>query len=234
MGVAPRHPHDAVRALNPAPTEPLRFKPSGGVRRHAVPHPLDATQLALLWNGASYCAPMTDQPATPEPLHSPEHQRAVGRIVIAGSGIEGAVANVAARLLGNDDQALRRLGRMSPKQVRDECGKLVTRQLAGRVRDEVLAWLDRADSEADKRHRIVHATWLRVDKPEPGAVAFVHYGPRAAAAGYALIEQVPIADLDGMGMVMESVAFFGLVMVANVEAYLDGSYVEPPGPPPRP
>jgi hypothetical protein len=35
---------------------------------------------------------MTDQPAAQEPLHSPEHQRAVGRIVIAGSGIEGAVS----------------------------------------------------------------------------------------------------------------------------------------------
>jgi hypothetical protein len=79
----------------------------------------------------------------------------------------------------------------------------------------------------------VHATWLRVDKPEPGAVAFAHYGPKAAADGYALVEQVPISDLDHRGMVMESVAFFGLVVLANVEAYLDGSYVEPPGPPQR-
>jgi hypothetical protein len=54
---------------------------------------------------------MTDQPAAQEPLHSPEHQRAVGRIVIAGSGIEGAVSTIAARLMPNPDEALRRLGR---------------------------------------------------------------------------------------------------------------------------
>jgi hypothetical protein len=174
-----------------------------------------------------------DQPAAQEPLHSPEHQRAVGRVVIAGSGIEGAAANITARLMPNRDDALRRLGRESPKAVRDECRKLVHRRLDGRLREEALAWLDRADTEAEKRHHIVHATWLRVDKPEPGAVAFAHYGPKAAADGYALVEQVPISDLDHMGMVMESVAFFGLVVLANVEAYLDGSYVEPPGPPQR-
>jgi hypothetical protein len=154
----------------------------------------------------------------------------VGRIVIAGSGIEGAVSTIAARLMPNPDDALRRLGRESPKAVPDECRKLGRRKLDGRLREEVLAWLDRADLEAQKRHRIVHATWLRVDKPKPGAVAFAHYGPKAAENGYALLEPIPIANLDDMGMVMESVAFFGLVMLADVEDYLAGTYVEPPGP----
>lgn len=167
---------------------------------------------------------MTGQLAPQEPLHSPGHQRAVGRIVIAGSGIEGAATVITARLMTNPDDALRRLSRKSPKAVRDEGRKLARGRLDGRVREEVLAWLDRADVEAKKRHRIVHATWLRVDKPKPGAVAFAHYGPTAAAAGYALIEQIPIADLDHIGMVMESVAFFGLLMVANVEDYLAGTY----------
>jgi hypothetical protein len=31
-----------------------------------------------------------------------------------------------------------------------------------------------------------------------------------------------------MGMVMESVAYFGLVMLGNVEDYLAGTYVGPP------
>lgn len=173
---------------------------------------------------------MTDEPAAWEPLHSPEHQQAVGRIVIAGSGIEGAVSTIAARLMPDPDDALRRLGRESPKAVRDECRKLARRRLDGRLREEVLAWLDRADLEAQKRHQIVHATWLRVDKPKPGTVAFTHYGPKAATDGYALLEQVPVSSLDDTGRVMESVAFFGLVMLANVEDYLAGTYVEPPGP----
>ena len=36
--------------------------------------------------------------------------------------------------------------------------------------------------------------------------------------------------IQDMGTVMESVAFFGLVMLGNVEDYLAGTYVEPPGP----
>jgi hypothetical protein len=62
------------------------------------------------------------------------------------------------------------------------------------------------------------------------SAAFTHYGPKAAENGYALLEPIPIANLDDMGMVMESVAFFGLVMLADVEDYLAGTYVEPPGP----
>lgn len=46
----------------------------------------------------------------------------------------------------------------------------------------------------------------------------------------ALVEQVPSIDLDNMGIEMESVAYFGLVMLANVEDYLAGTYVEPPIP----
>jgi hypothetical protein len=172
---------------------------------------------------------MTDQPAAREPLHSPEHQQAVGGIVIAGSGIEGAVSTIAARLMPNQNDALRRLSGKPSQAVRDECRKLARRRLDGRLREEVLAWLDRADLEAEKRNAIVHATWFRVDKPEPAAVAFAHYGREAGTAGYALIEQLPIANLDEMGMVMESVASVGLVILAKVEDYLAGTYVEPPG-----
>jgi len=49
---------------------------------------------------------MTNQRTAQEPLHSPKHQRTVGRIVIAGSGIEGAVSTIAARLMPNQNDAL--------------------------------------------------------------------------------------------------------------------------------
>jgi hypothetical protein len=172
---------------------------------------------------------MSDAPAA-YLLYGPDHQRVVGRIAIGCSRIDAVAANIAARLRGDDAETLHRLGPMPPRQVRAECRKLVDRQIQGRLHREVMDWLDRADAEAERRHKIVHATWLRVDKPEAGAVAYAHFGPKAARQGHATVEQVQISALDRMGMEMESVAHGGHYLLLNVEDYLAGSYVEPPGP----
>jgi len=172
---------------------------------------------------------MSDAPTNDLP-YSPDHQRVVGRIAIGCSRIDAAAANIAARLRDDDAETLKRLGRMSPQRVRVECRKLVDRRIRGRLHRDVMDWLDRADAEATRRNEIVHAIWLRVDKPEAGAVAYAHFGPKAAAQGYATVEQVQLSALDRMGMEMESVAHVGRYLLLNVEDYLAGSYVEPPGP----
>jgi hypothetical protein len=118
-------------------------------------------------------------------------------------------ANIAARLRGDDAETLHRLGAMPPRQVRAECRKLVDRRIRGRLHRDVTDWLDRADAEAERRHEIVHAIWLRVDKPEAGAVACAHFGPKAARQGHATV---------------------GHYLLLNVEDWVVGSYVEPPGP----
>jgi hypothetical protein len=171
---------------------------------------------------------VNDKPGTAELLYSPEHQRTVGRVVIGCARIDAVAANIAARLLGDDAETLHRLGRMSPKQVRGECRKLVNRRLRNRLHRDVTYWLDRADAEADRRNEIVHATWLQVDKPEPGAVAYAHFGPKAAEKGHATVEQVQLSALDRMGMEMESAALGGLFLLGNVEDFLAGTYIEPP------
>jgi hypothetical protein len=171
---------------------------------------------------------------TSELVYSPEHQRVIGRIVIGCSRIEAVAANIAARLRGDDADTLSKLGRMMPKQVREDCRKLVSARIEGQLRTQLLDWLDRADAEAAQRNEIAHAIWLRVDKPKPGTVAYAHFGPQAADRGYATVEQVELTALDRIGMEMESVADIGgLYLLAAVEDYLAGTYVEPSLPPTR-
>jgi hypothetical protein len=163
------------------------------------------------------------------PLHSPEHRQAVGRVIIAGSGVESTVAAIAAQLLPDPSLATRVLPGMASEALRTRCRDLVAQRVPEtlRLREELLAWLDRVDWEIEQRNRVVHATWLRVDKPEPGSVAFAHYGKHVRATGHVLVEQVPIPDLDRVGEVMESVLTIGLVLLGKVEDFVDGSYTEP-------
>ena len=165
-------------------------------------------------------------------MHSPEHQRAVGRVVIAGSGIESVVANIAARLLPDPAKGIEQFAGRPFKQVRDECRKLARQRLpaqrsdnipAAGLQGNVLGWLDRAQQEANRRNPIVHATWLRVDKPLPGTVAYAHFGADSRASGSALVEQVSIVDLDQMAMEMESVLFVGLSLLSTVDDFLNVS-----------
>jgi hypothetical protein len=162
---------------------------------------------------------MSEQPSL---LHGPEPQQAIGRVVLAASGIEAAVATILACLWDPPEEAIRKVAGRPASWQRDELRRQVERKLRGRLRDELLAWADRVEEEARRRNRIVHATWYRVDKPEPGSVAFVHYGKEAAWAGYAVVEQVSVADLQAMGMVIDSVAMTGLILLAKVESYLAG------------
>jgi hypothetical protein len=90
---------------------------------------------------------MSDAP-TADLLYGPDHQRVVGRIVIGCSRIDAVAANIAARLRGDNAEALHRLGPRPPRQVRAECRKLVDRQIRGRLHRDVMDWLDRADGEA--------------------------------------------------------------------------------------
>jgi hypothetical protein len=165
-------------------------------------------------------------------MHSPEHQRAVGRVVIAGSGIESVVGNIAARLLLDPAKGIEQFAGRPFKQVLKECRKLACRRLpaqrsdnipAASLQSNVLDWLDRAKQEANRRNPIVHATWLRVDKPLPGTVAYVHFGEDSRASGSALVQQVSIADLDQMAMEMESVLFLGLLLLSTVDDFLNVS-----------
>jgi hypothetical protein len=126
--------------------------------------------------------------------HSPEHQCAVGRVVIAGSSIESVVANIAARLLLDPAEGIKRFAGRPFDQVLKECRKLACWPLpaqrsdnipAASLQDNVLGRLDRAGQEANRRNAIVHATRLRVNKPLPGTVAYVHFGADSGASGSA-------------------------------------------------
>jgi hypothetical protein len=164
-------------------------------------------------------------------IHSPEHHRAVGRVVIAGSGIESVVANIAARLLLDPAKGIEQFAGRPFKQVLDECRKLARRRLpaersdirAASLQSNVLGWLDRAEQEANRRNPIVHATWLKVDKPLPGTVAYAHFGVDSRASGSALVQQVSIVELDQMAMGMESVLFIGLLPLGRVDDFLNVS-----------
>jgi hypothetical protein len=162
---------------------------------------------------------MSEQPSL---LHGPEHQQAIGRVVLAASGMEAAVATILARLWDPAEEAIRNVAGRPASWQRDELRRQVERKLPGLLRDELLAWADRVEEEARRRNRVVHATWYRVDEPEPGSVAFVHYGKDAARAGYAVVEQVSVEDLQTMGIVIDSVATTGLILLAKVESYLAG------------
>jgi hypothetical protein len=164
--------------------------------------------------------------------HSPEHQRAVGRVVIVGRSIESVVANIAARLLLDPAEGIKRFAGRPFDQVLKECQKLACRRLpaqrsdnipAASVQDNVLGWLDRAGQEANRRNAIVHATWLRANRPLPGTVAYVHFGADSRASGSALVQQVSMVDLDQMGMEMESVVFAGLLLIGMVDDFLNAS-----------
>jgi hypothetical protein len=165
-------------------------------------------------------------------VNSPEHQRAVGRVVIAGSGIESVVANIAARLLPDPARGIEQFAGRPFSQVLEKCRKLARQRLpaersdnipAASLQSHVLDWLDRAKQEANRRNPIVHATWLRVDKPLPGTVAYAHFGEDSRASGSALVQQVAIVDLDQMAMEMESVLFFGLLLLGTVDDFLNVS-----------
>lgn len=160
----------------------------------------------------------------PEPslLYSPEHQQAVGRVVLAASGMEAAVVTILARLWEPPERAIRDLAGKLAGEHRKLLKERAERKLQGRLQREVLGWLDRVHVEAERRNRLVHATWYRVDKPEPGSVAFAHYGREAADAGYAKVEQVALTDLQRMGMVIDSVAGSGLFLLGKVEDFLAG------------
>jgi hypothetical protein len=175
---------------------------------------------------------MSEQPSL---LHGPEHQQAIGRVVLAASGMEAGVATILSRLWDPPDEAIRNVAGRPSSWQRDELRRQVERKLPGRLRDELLVWADRVEEETRRRNRIVHATWYRVDKPEPGSVAFVHYSKEAARAGCAVVEEVSVADLQVIGMVIDSVTMTGLILLAKVENYLAG---DPPvlfiDGPPRP
>jgi hypothetical protein len=160
---------------------------------------------------------MSEQPSL---LYSPEHQQAVGRVVIAASAMETAVSTILARLWDPPEQAIREVAGRPAGWQRDKLRDHVERKLPGRLQDELLAWVNRVEQEAQQRNRIVHATWYRVDKPAPGSVAFAHYGKQAAQNGYAVVEQVSLPDLHSLGMVIDSVAAIGLVLLGKVESYL--------------
>jgi hypothetical protein len=161
-------------------------------------------------------------PEDPSLLYGPEHQRAVGRVVLAASSMEAAVATILARLWDPPEQAIREVSGKPAKWQREKLRRQVERKLPGLLRDELLGWVGHVDQEAQRRNRIVHATWYRVDKPEPGSVAFAHYGKQAAQDAYAVVEQVPLSDLQNMAMVIDSVALIGLLLLGKVENYLAG------------
>jgi hypothetical protein len=162
---------------------------------------------------------MSEEPSL---LYGPEHQQAVGRIVLAASGMEAALATILARLWDPPEQAIRKIAGRPAQWQRDNLRDQVERKLPGLLRDELLGWVERVEQEAQRRNRIVHATWYRVDKPEPGSVAFAHYGKEAAQAGCTVVEQVSLPDLQSMGMVIDSVALMGLILLGKVEGYLAG------------
>lgn len=96
--------------------------------------------------------------------HSPEHQRAVGRVVIAGSGIESVVANIAVRLLLDPAKGIEKFAGRPPKQVLDECRKLARRRLlaqrsdnipAASLQSDVLGWLDRTGLDCFTREGVL-------------------------------------------------------------------------------
>jgi hypothetical protein len=175
-------------------------------------------------------------PEQPSLLYSPEHQQAIGRVVLAASGMEAAVATILARLWDPPEQAIRKVAGRPARWQLDELRRHVKWMLPGLLRDEILAWMERVEQEAWRRNRIVHATWYRVDKPEPGSVAFAHYGKQAARDGHAVLEQVSLSDLQVMGMVIDSVAATGLILLGKVESYLAGDlpalFIDGPPPPP--
>jgi hypothetical protein len=165
-------------------------------------------------------------------MHSPEHQRAVGRVVISSSGIESVVANIAARLLPDPAKGIEQFAGRQSNQLLGECRELARQRLpaqrsdnipAASLQSSVLGWLDRAEQEANRRNPIVHATWLRVDNPLPGTVAYVHFGKDSRASGSALVQQVSIVALDQMAMEMESVVSVGLSLLGIVDDFLNVS-----------
>lgn len=167
---------------------------------------------------------LPEEPRAGEPslLYSPDHQQAVGRVVLAASGMDATVATILARLWDPPEQAIQALAGKPSGEHRRLLEEHTERKLEGRLQREVLGWLQRVRQEAERRNRIVHATWFRVDKPQPGSVAFAHYGRQAADEGYAKLELVALADLQKMGMVIDSVAFGGLILLGKVEDFLAG------------
>jgi hypothetical protein len=163
-----------------------------------------------------------DEPVQPSLLYSPEHQQAIGRIVLAASGMEATVATILARLWDPPESAIRDLAGLPSGRQRELLRGRVEQKLPRRLREEVLAWVERVGQEAHQRNRIVHATWYRVDKPSPESVAFAHYGREAATAGYATVVQITLTDLHQIGVMIDSVAFAGLLLLGKVEDYLAG------------
>jgi hypothetical protein len=159
-------------------------------------------------------------------------QRAVGRVVIAGSSIESVVANIAARLLPDPAKGIERFaGRPSSKcstnvegsQIGDYRLNPATTSLWLACKATCSAGSNVPRKRQSGKTRLCTATWLRVDKPLPSTVAYLHFGVDSRASDSALVQQVAIVDLDQMAVEMESVVSSGLLLRGLVDDFLNVS-----------